>query len=286
VPIRSSPTVRRRRLAAELRKLRKESGKTREQVAEFVGCSPVTVTRIENGQSVPRLADVARMLEGYGVTGDQREILMTLCSEARKRGWWHQYSGTIPAWFEVYVGIEGEASEIRSYQPELVDGRLQTEGYVRALMLADVAVPTDEELERRVSLRMKRQEQFFNGDDAPKMWVVLNEAALRRHVGGPQTMNEQLKHLIEVSRSHKVVLQVLTYAGGAHPAMDGAFEILRFPETADPDVVYLQYRRGSIYLEDTSDVEAYAELFDHLRARALGPDESRALIEHLLSQSS
>lgn len=286
MPIRSSPTVRRRRLAAELRKLRKESGKTREQVAEFVGCSPVTVTRIENGQSVPRLADVARMLEGYGVTGDQREILMTLCSEARKRGWWHQYSGTIPAWFEVYVGIEGEASEIRSYQPELVDGRLQTEGYVRALMLADVAVPTDEELERRVSLRMKRQEQFFNGDDAPKMWVVLNEAALRRHVGGPQTMNEQLKHLIEVSRSHKVVLQVLTYAGGAHPAMDGAFEILRFPETADPDVVYLQYRRGSIYLEDTSDVEAYAELFDHLRARALGPDESRALIEHLLSQSS
>jgi transcriptional regulator with XRE-family HTH domain len=286
VPIRSSPTVRRRRLAAELRKLRKESGKTREQVAEFVGCSPVTVTRIENGQSVPRLADVARMLEGYGVTGDQREILMTLCSEARKRGWWHQYSGTIPAWFEVYVGIEGEASEIRSYQPELVDGRLQTEGYVRALMLADVEVPTDDELERRVSLRMKRQEQFFDGDDAPKMWVVLNEASLRRQVGGPQTMNEQLKHLIEVSRSHKVVLQVLTYAGGAHPAMDGAFEILRFPETADPDVVYLQYRRGSIYLEDTSDVEAYAELFDHLRARALGPDESRALIEHLLGQSS
>jgi transcriptional regulator with XRE-family HTH domain len=286
VPMRSSPTVRRRRLAAELRKLRKESGKTREQVAEFVGCSPVTVTRIENGQSVPRLADVARMLEGYGVTGERREILMTLCSEARKRGWWHQYSGTIPAWFEVYVGIEGEVSEIRSYQPEAIDGRLQTEGYVRALMLADVEVPSAEELERRVSLRIKRQEQFFDGNDAPKMWVVLNEAALRRQVGGPQTMNEQLQHLIEVSRSHKVVLQVLTYAGGAHPAMDGAFEILRFPETTDPDVVYLQYRRGSIYLEDTSDVEAYAELFDHLRARALGPDESRALIEHLLGPSS
>ena len=283
--MRSSPTVRRRRLAAELRQLRKESGKTREQVAEFVGCSPVTITRIESAQSAARLADAARMLECYGVTGERREILMTLCGEARKRGWWHQFSGAIPAWFEVYVGIEGEASEIRSYQPELIDGRLQTEGYIRALMLADVDVPTEEELERRIALRMKRQEQL-SGEDAPKMWVVLNEGALRRQVGGPDTMNEQLRHLLEVSRSHRIVLQVLTYAGGAHPAMDGAFEILRFPEAADPDVVYVQYRRGSIYLEDSTDVAAYAELFDHLRARALGPDESRDLIEHLLGGSS
>lgn len=285
VPRRSSPTVRRRRLAAELRKLRKESGKTREQVAQFVGCSPVTVTRIESAQSAPRLADTARMLEFYGVTGARREVLMTLCSEARRRGWWHQYSGAIPAWFEVYVGIEGEVSEIRSYQPEAIDGRLQTEGYIRALMLADVDVPSGEELERRIAVRMTRQEQL-KGDDAPKMWVVLNEAALRREVGGRNTMRDQLTHLIEVSRSNKVVVQVLTYGAGAHPAMDGAFEILRFPDAADPDVVYLQYRRGSIYLEDPADVEAYAELFDHLRARALGPDESRALIARLADETS
>jgi transcriptional regulator with XRE-family HTH domain len=283
--MRSSPTVRRRRLAAELRKLRKESGKTREQVAEFVGCSPVTVTRIESAQSAPRLADTARMLECYGITGERREVLMTLCGEARKRGWWHRYSGAIPAWFEVYVGIESEVSEIRSYQPEAIDGRLQSEGYVRAIMLADVDVPSEEELERRISLRMERQEQL-SGDDAPRMWVVLNEAALRRQVGGQATMNEQLRHLIEVSKSNKVVLQVLTYAGGAHPAMDGAFELLSFPEAADPDVVYLQYCRGSIYLEDSSDVAVYAEMFDHLRARALGPDESRALIARLADEFS
>jgi transcriptional regulator with XRE-family HTH domain len=285
VPRRSSPTVRRRRLAAELRKLRKESGKTREQVAGFVGCSPVTITRIESAQSAPRLADTARMLEFYGVTGERRDVLMTLCGEARRRGWWHQYSGAIPAWFEVYVGIEGEVSEIRSYQPEAVDGRVQTEGYVRALMLADVDVPSDEELERRMAVRMKRQEQL-NGEDAPKMWIVLNEAALRRQVGGRATMHAQLEHLMEVSRANKLVLQVLTYAAGAHPAMDGAFEILRFPESADPDVVYVQYRRGSIYLEDSSDVEAYAELFDHLRARALGPEESRALIARMADEIS
>jgi len=285
VPKRSSPTVRRRRLAAELRSLRKESGKTREQVAEFVGCSPVTITRIESAQSAPRLADTARMLECYGVTGERREVLMTLCGEARRRGWWHQYSGAIPAWFEVYVGIEGEVSEIRSYQPEAIDGRFQTEGYIRSLMLADVDVPSSEELERRIAVRMKRQE-LLTDDDAPKMWLVLNEAALRRQVGGRATMHDQLAHLIEVSESNKIVVQVLSYASGAHPAMDGAFEILRFPDAADPDVVYLQYRRGSIYLEDPADVAAYAELFDHLRARALGPDESRALIARLAEETS
>lgn len=285
MPRNSSPTVRRRRLAAELRKLRKESGKTREQVAEFVGCSPVTITRIESGQSAPRLADTARLLECYGVTGARREVLMTLCGEARKRGWWHQFSGAIPAWFNVYIGIEPEVSEIRSYQPEAIDGRLQTEAYIRALMLADVEVPTSQELDQRVAVRMKRQE-LLRGDDAPKMWVILNEAALRREVGGQMTMREQFEHLIEVSKSNKVVLQVLTYAAGAHPAMDGAFEILRFPEAADADVVYLQYRTGSIYLEDPADVDVFAELFDHLRARALGPDESRALIARLAAEMS
>jgi transcriptional regulator with XRE-family HTH domain len=280
MPRRSSPTVRRRRLAAELRKLRKDAGKTREQVAEFVGCSPVTVTRIESAQSAPRLADTARMLEFYGVTGQRREVLMALCAEARKRGWWHQFSGAIPAWFEVYVGLEGEVSEIRSYQSEAIDGRLQTEAYIRALMLADVDIPSQDELDRRVAVRLKRQEQMM-GEDGPKMWVVLNEASLRRTVGGAATMREQLEHLIAVSRPNRTVVQVLTFTAGAHPGMDGSFEILRFPEAADPDAVYVQYRRGSIYLEESTDVTAYADLFDHLRARAMGPDESRALIERI-----
>lgn len=277
MPNRSSPTVRRRRLAAELRRLRKQSGKTREQVAEFVGCSPVTITRIESAQTAPRLADTARMLEYYGVTGARREVLMTLCGQARRRGWWHQYSGAIPEWFEVYVGLEEEVSQIRTYQPELVHGLLQTEGYMRAVMLADVTVPSDDELERRVAVRMKRQERL-TGEDAPKLGVVLNEAVLRREVGGRATMRQQLRYLVEISRLNKVLLQVLAYSAGAHPGMDGPFEILSFPEAADPDVAYVQYRRGSIYMEQEADVSAYAELFDHLRARALGPDESRALI--------
>jgi hypothetical protein len=183
----------------------------------------------------------------------------------------------------VYVGLEEEASEIRTYEPELIPGLLQTEGYSRAVVLADVEVPPDDEVEQSIAVRMRRQERL-QGEDAPKMWVVLNEAALRREVGGPETMREQLRHLIEVSRPNKVVIQVLSYGAGAHPAMDGSFVILRFPEPADPDVAYVQYRRGSLYLEEPSDVGAYAEVFDHLRARALGPDESRALIGRMADQ--
>jgi Domain of unknown function (DUF5753) len=176
--------------------------------------TPVTVTRIESGQSAPRVADAARMLELYGVTGTRREMLITLAREARRRGWWQQYSVT--PWFEVYVGLEEEASEIRSYEAEAIPGLLQTEGYARAIMHADVDVPPEEEVQRRIVVRMKRQERI-TGEDAPKMWVVLNEAALHRQVGGRETMREQLRHLAEVSRANRVVVQVLGYGAGAHP---------------------------------------------------------------------
>lgn len=277
MPIRTSPTVRRRRLAKELKRLRKDAGRNRDEVASFVGCAPATVTKIEAASSAAPPAYVALMLEMYGVTGERREVLMTLARQAKKRGWWHQYGGAIPQWFEVYVGLEEEVAEVRTYQNEAVYGLLQTEAYMRALMLADVDVPSEDEVERQVALRLKRQERL-RADDSPKIGIVLNESVLRRSVGGAHAMKEQLGHLMDVSRLNNVLLQVLTYSAGAHPAMDGAFEVLRFPEPADPDVAYIQYRRGSIYVEDQADVDAYNELFEHLRARALGPDESRTLI--------
>ncbi|MFD8560401.1 Scr1 family TA system antitoxin-like transcriptional regulator [Streptosporangium canum] len=281
---RTSPTVRRRRLAAELRRLRQESGKNRDEVAAFVGCAPATITKIENASSTARPADVALLLELYGVTGQQREILMTLAREARQRGWWHQYGGAIPQWFEAYVGLEEEAAEIRSFQPETIDGRLQTEGYIRALIQAEVSVPPDEEIERRVAVRLRRQERLTS-PDAPELWVVLGEAALRRVVGGTETMREQLQRLSQVSRLNNVTLQVLPFHAGAHPGMHGGFHLLGFPEEADRAVVYVEYRQGALYLERQPDVDAYAKLFDHLRARALGPDESRALIARMAEEA-
>lgn len=280
---RTSPTVRRRRLAAELRRLRKEAGLTREEVADHVGVAPATVTKMENGSMTPRVADVALMLELYKVDGDRREILMTLTRQARLRGWWQQFSGAIPQWFEVYVGLEEEAATIRSYDPETIHGLLQTEDYIRAQIQSELRVPADDEIDGLVAVRTKRQERL-TAEDAPELWVVLNEAAIWRQVGGQETMREQLRHLVEVSRLRAITLQVLPFAAGAHPGAQGAFNLIGFPEPSDPDVVYIEYWKGSIYLERHADVNDYSRLFDHLRARALGPDESRALVERVADE--
>jgi hypothetical protein len=165
----------------------------------------------------------------------------------------------------------------------VIYGLLQTEAYARALMMTASQLPSKDEFERRLTFRMKRQERLAS-DDIPEMWITLNEAALRRQVGGPETMREQLERLIQVSRLNSMTLQVLPFSAGAHPATHGGFEMLGFPEAGDPDVVYVEYWRGSIYLESAPDIDGYAKLFDHLRARALGPDESRALISQLAEE--
>jgi transcriptional regulator with XRE-family HTH domain len=282
---RTSPTVRRRRLARELRRLRKEAGLTREEVADHVGIAPATVTKIENASMTPRVADIALMLELYKVDDDRREILMTLTRQSRLRGWWHQFSGAVPQWFEVYLGLEEEACSIRSYDPETIHGLLQTEDYIRAQIWSELQVPADEEIDRLVAVRTKRQERL-TADDAPELWIVLNEAAIRRQVGGPETMREQLRHLIDVSRLRTVTLQILPFTAGAHPGAQGAFNLIGFPEASDPDIVYIEYWKGSIYLEREPDVNDYGQLFNHLRARALGPDESRALVQAVAEEMS
>ncbi|MFC6084400.1 helix-turn-helix domain-containing protein [Sphaerisporangium aureirubrum] len=280
---RTSPTVRRRRLAAELRRLRQASGRTREEVAEWVGCAPATVTKIENGSATARPADVSLLLELYDVTGAPRDELMTLAREARRRGWWHQYADTFHPGFEVYVGLEEEAARIRSYQAEVVGGLLQTEAYARALFAAELPAVPEDAVARQVAVRLKRQERLTAGDP-PRTCAVLNEAALWREVGGRATMREQLRHLVKVSGIAGTTVQVLPFAAGSHPGMHGAFTVLGFPEDGDADVVYVEYRQGSLYLEKQADKEAYVRLFDHLRARALGPEESRALISRVADQ--
>ncbi|WP_286988346.1 helix-turn-helix transcriptional regulator [Thermomonospora sp. CIF 1] len=274
--------MRKRRLAAELRRLRKESGLTREQVAERVGCAPITITRIETGQSGARLGEVALMLETYGVTGDRREALMQVARDARKRGWWHPHTKAIPEWFQTYIGIEEEASSLRIYEAEVVPGLLQTEAYATATYLAEPVLLEKDEIARRVALRMERQRRLLEANDAPSMWVVLSEAVLRRHVGGKAVMREQLQYLDTLSRRPNVMLQVLPFSAGAHPAMQGGFTILSFPEPEDPDVVYVEYRLGSIYLEGHEEVDSYALLYNHLCAQALSRDGTRDLIAQVV----
>lgn len=279
-----SPSVRRRRLAAELQRLRKEAQLTRDHVAEHAGCSPVTVTRIESATSSAAVGLVAMMLDLYGVTDEHREALLQLARDARKRGWWYKVSEAIPEWVQSYVGLEEEAATFQEYQPEFVPGLLQTEGYARVVMKSAPLVPSDEELERRLSIRMERQARVLERANPPEMWFILNEAIIRRPVGEAETVREQLRRLIQLSEANHITLQILPFSAGVHPAMDGGFTILSFPKRSDPDTVYVEYWQGSVYLEDRSEVGAYVLLFNHLRARALGPDQTRRLMAQAVQE--
>lgn len=192
-----------------------------------------------------------------------------------RKGWWHSYGEVIPSWFEVYIGLEADAVSIRRYESELVPGLLQTEDYARAVFHGFLM--DEGEIDKRVALRMARQERL-TADDAPQLWIVLNESVIRRVVGDPATMRAQLDRLIEAARLPNVTLQVLPFSAGAHPAMHGPFVILGFPGPTDPDVVYLEEQTGGLYLEKKHEIERHTLAFDHLRAAALHPNESRRLI--------
>lgn len=279
MPVRPSPTVRARRLRYELRRLREERNLTIEQVSAQSGgdLGTSTISRWETGDRRIRPTDLRVLLDVYDVHGDQREVLLTLAREARQRGWWQSYSSAIPEWFQVYVGLETEAASIHVYEAELVHGLLQTPEYYRAFLQTAPAAGSDEEIERKIAVRSVRQERLTN-DQPPAYWAVLNEAVIRRVVGGPEVMRAQLEHMAELARLAHISIQVLPFKAGAHPAMDGSFRILGFPEAPDPDVVYLENQVGGLYLEESAEVERYTLMFNHLIAKALDPDESRKLL--------
>lgn len=273
---RTSPTVRRRRLAAILRQLRKDAKKTREEAARFASISPVTISRIEAAAHNPKPGDIAMLCKFYELDEQKTDELVALARQCRIKGWWQQYD--LPEIVSAYTGLEEEVATLRQYCLDVLPGLLQTDAYVRALLAAELRSYPDEEVERMVTVRMKRQERLAE-DDPLRTWFVLNEDSLRRLVGGPAVMRQQLHHLLLLSRRDKVEIQVLPFEAGAHPAISNAgFTILGFPEQLDPDVVYMELRTGSIYLEQPLEIDTYVLAFDQLRARALGPDESRSLI--------
>lgn len=282
MPVRPSPTVRRRRLRYELRRLRDEHGLTIEQVQEASGgdIKAPSISRWENGERSVRPTDLRLLLDIYQVHGERREALLTLSRQSKERGWWQSYGSAIPQWFQVYVGLEAEASSVRVYESELVHGLLQTADYYRAFLRAAPAAAADAEAERKIEVRLARQERL-TGDDPPEYWAVLNEAVIRRVVGGGEVMRVQLDHIAEMAELPHVNVQVLPFGAGVHPAMDGSFEILGFPEPGDPDVVYLENQAGSLYLEEAAEIDRYARMFSHLIAKALDPEESRLLIARI-----
>ena len=278
-----SPTVRRRRLALELRRLREAARLTCEEVAEHLECSASKISRVETGRVSVSPRDVRDMLELYGVPADQRESLVQLARDSRQKGWWHAYSDTMQPQMATYIGLESAASEIRIYEVSLIPGLLQTEDYARAVIRAGMVNSPAEDIDRRVSLLMARQPAVVR-DDPPKVWAVLDEAALRRQVGGSGLMRLQLEHLLAQAALPNVAVQVIPFAGGAHPAMGRPFIILVFPERVDTDVIYLEDLTSALYLEDIAEVDRYNVFFNHLRATALSFDDSAALMTSVLKE--
>ncbi len=276
-----SPTVRRRRLALELRRLREAARLTCEEVAEHLECSASKISRVETGRVSVSPRDVRDMLELYGVPPPQRDSLVQLARDSRQKGWWHAYSDTIHPQFATYVGLESAASEIRVYEVNLIPGLLQTEDYARTIIKGGTRNGSHEDVERRVALRMARQPALIR-DDPPMLWTVLDEAALRRRVGGAELMRAQLEHVLELSGLKNVAMQVIPFGAGAHPAMGRPFVILVFPERIDTDVVYLEDLTSAFYLENVDEVDRYNVFFNHLRATALSFEDSAALVTSVL----
>jgi transcriptional regulator with XRE-family HTH domain len=278
-------TIGSRRLVIELRQFREHAGLTGEQVADQMGWSAAKVYRIEGDRVRVLARDVARLLKLYGITGDQADAVLELARRARVKDWWHQYSGVIPEWFQFYVGLEAAASAMQEYNAELVTGLLQTEAYARAVMAAAMRAGTDDqETERQIAVRLHRQ-QRLTAPDAPTLWAIMNEAVLHRQVGGPQVMAAQLAHIGQLAARPNITIQVLPFTAGAHPAMLGSFTVMQFPDPADPAVVYLEAETGALYLEKPAEVRRYSLMIDYLRAQALGPAESRALIAQLAEEA-
>jgi len=280
---RGGPTVRRMLAGAQLRRLRTEQGISREQAAEAIRASEWKIHRLENGQVGLKDRDVVDLLRLYGVT-DPGEVaaLVALAREANEPGWWHRYSDLLPQWFRAYIDLEAAAALIRTYEGQFVPGLLQTEDYMRAVMRGAQLGDSPEELERRVRLRLTRQ-RLLAQDDGPRLWAVVDEAALRRPVGGREVMRAQLERLVETTKLPNVTLQILPFRGGAHAAMVGAFSILRFPFEL-PDVVYLEHLTNAVYLDRRDDVEQYLHVMETICVRSQPARKSAAILSEILGE--
>jgi transcriptional regulator with XRE-family HTH domain len=268
------PTVRGRRLARELRRLREEKGLTLQEVGDRLGWSRATASRLETGQTRPKYGDVADLLDMYGMTGAQRDALVELARQAGQRGWWTAY---VDVFTGSYVGFEDESSEIRTWDSQLIHGLLQTEDYARAVITAGRMLPGPKDVDRRIAARKIRQ-ALLDRRDAPWVHAVFDEAVLRRPIGGPSVMSTQLLALTEAARRPNVTIQILPYAAGAHAGLDGRFTILSFPEAADPDIAYVEGTMGDVYLENAEETGQHRNRFEQITALSLPPAESIRLI--------
>ncbi|MEU6208030.1 helix-turn-helix transcriptional regulator [Micromonospora musae] len=277
----TGPTVLRMLLGAQLRRLRESSGVTREGAGWEIRASESKISRMELGRVGFKERDVADLLTLYGVKDDaEREVLLKLARDANSPGWWHRYGDVLPGWFQSYLGLEAAAALIRTYEVQFVPGLLQTPAYARAVVLLGHGAATPDEIDRRVGLRMRRQE-LLRRTNPPQLWAVLDEAALRRPLGGTDVMRGQLDALVEATRLPNVRLQIVPFTAGGHAAAGGAFSILRFGDQDLPDIVYIEQLTSAIYLDKRDDLDHYALAMERLCVEAEPPERTAELLTRL-----
>jgi transcriptional regulator with XRE-family HTH domain len=274
-------TVLRMLLGGQLRRMREAVGITPERAGYEIRASRSKISRLENGRVGIKIRDMTDLLTLYGVTDEAlRSRFLTLVHQANEPDWWTKYTDILPDWFETYLGLEAAAATIRSFEVQFVHGLFQTEDYARAVTRRGRKAASADEIERWVALRMKRQ-ALLRRPNPPRTWSVMDEAVLRRPVGGRAVMRAQFQYLMEVAELPQVTLQVVPFASGGHPGESGSFTVLRFEERDLPDVVYLEQLTGAIYLDQRPEVEHYLEVVDELSAEALTPDATTLFIEQV-----
>ncbi|MEU4995440.1 helix-turn-helix transcriptional regulator [Streptomyces sp. NPDC021622] len=275
---RSAPTVGQVVLGRRLQDLRERAGLKREEAARILRVAPATVRRMELAEVALKIPYLQLLLKSYGITDEEAEGFVMLAEEANKPGWWQRFHDILPGWFSMYVSLEGAASLIRSYEPHFVPGLLQTEEYARAVMRSGAIGQTNpDDIERYVALRMERQ-ALLTREDAPRLWIVMDETALRRPVGGPDVMREQLDKLLESVELPHVTLQIAQFSAGPHPGTYGPFVLFRFAMPELPDMVYSEYLTGAVYLDARGEVATHLEVMDRMAAQAATAHRTKEIL--------
>lgn len=276
------PTIPRWQLGEEIARLRKQAGYTRDRIADRLRCSVSKIEKIEGGQVRVKVAELETMLTEYGVAADDWPPLLELQRLGATRGWWSKF-GRLPLPFTEFLGLEMAAETIRSFELSVVPGLFQTEGYIRALGHADTPYIGDDRIEREVELKVSRQKRIFE-DQRPDMITVIDEAALRRPMGSPQTMREQLDHLVDQAKDHPI--QVVPLDHGGYPGIRGPILIFEFPEKLHTPVAYTEGQAGNLYMEKAPDVQRCTVAFEHILGAALSRAKSIALIKDIARRLS
>ncbi|MEV0088634.1 helix-turn-helix domain-containing protein [Saccharopolyspora sp. NPDC003752] len=280
----SGPTARRLVLGSQLRRLREASGISREDAGYAIRGSGSKISRLELGRVGFKERDVADLLTLYGVTDQsEHESFLDLVRRSNEPGWWHRFNDLMPSWFQDYVGLEESASRIQTYEIQFVPGLLQTEKYARAVATQGRPEFPEDELDRRVRLRMQRQ-KLFTQPKAPRLWAVIDESVLHRPIGGREVLREQIQFLLDATAMSAVTLQILPFELGRSGA-EGAFTILRFAEPELPDIVYLEHLCGALYLDKPDEVEVYSKVSHRLAVDAQTPEQTRKTLLKALKHS-